>query len=404
MDPVTLAGDQSTPDSANTQGGYRSQEIYLDLAWPLLSGRPLVKSLDLDTAVRYSHFNLFGGYPTWKVSGSYAPDEDIRFRATVGLARRQPAITEAFAGLSAGLTVVQDPCDSVSGLLANPVVAANCRAQGLGATFVQSSPLINIASGGNPHLTPEASHNFTGGVVLTPTFAPGFTVTADYYRYDVKNAIDSLADTDANFIPDTCYESVNLSSALCSLIQRTAFGPNAGQINRILALDSNLGSIVTDGLDFDVGYKHALGAGVTLTADWQSNYLLNFIVDEEGSSTQYAGYFASLANVGSYAHFKSLVATTLQRGPWTLGWRVHFIGPASVLGQDASVTPFARAGAIWYHDLVASYQWRKVVYTVGADNVFDRRPPLLLDGVSNTDLNTYDIDGTFLYFRISAAL
>ena len=115
VDPVTLAGDQAAPDSADTNGAYSSQEVYLDVAWPILAGKPWARSLDLETAVRYSHFNLFGGYPSWKVSGSYAADDNIRFRATVGLARRQPAITEAFAGLSAGITAVQDPCDSVSG-------------------------------------------------------------------------------------------------------------------------------------------------------------------------------------------------------------------------------------------------------------------------------------------------
>ena len=404
MDPVTLAGDQAAPDSANTSGSYNSQEVYLDVVWPLLADMPWVTSLDLDTAVRYSHFNLFGSYPTWKVSGSYAPIPDIRFRFSAGLARRQPAITEAFAGLSAGLTVVQDPCDSVSGLLANPVVAANCHAQGLPAGFVQSSPLINIASGGNPHLTPEASNSFTAGIVLTPGFAPGLTATADYYKYDVKNAIDSLADTDANFIPDSCYESVNLSSPLCALIQRTASGPNAGQINRILAVDSNLGAIITDGVDVDVTYKHLFSNDVRLTVDWQSNYLLNFLVEEEGERTQYAGFFASLVNVGSYAHFKSLLATTVQTGPWTFGWRVHYIGGAAVLGQDASVTPFSSAPAVWYHDLVVSYRAGKVTYTLGADNVTNRTPPVLLDGMSNTNLNTYDIDGPFVYFRISAAL
>ncbi len=404
VDPVDLAGDQAAPDTADTSGGYNSEEAYLDVSWPLLANLPWVRSLDLDTAVRYTHFNLFGGYPTWKVSASYAPDEDIRFRATVGLARRQPAITEAFAGLSAGITAVHDPCDSVSGLLANPVVAANCAAQGLSPHFVQSSPLINIASGGNPHLVPETSHNVTVGVALTPRIAPGLTATADYYRYDIENAIDSLADTDANFIPDTCYESPNLSSPLCSVIQRTASGPNAGQINRILALDSNIDSILTDGLDFDVAYHASLGREVTFNMDWQSNYLLNFIVGAEGTSTQYAGYFASLVNTGSYARFKSLLATTVRAGPWTFGWRVHYIGGAAVLGQDPSATPFASAPAVWYHDLVASYHRGRVTYTVGADNVFDRKPPILLDGQSNTNLNTYDIDGIFAYFRISVAL
>ena len=403
MDPVTLTGDQAAPDSANTNGRYNSQEVYVDVAWPLLADLAYVRSLDLETAVRYSHFNLFGSYPSWKIAGSYAPDNTIRFRATVGVARRQPAITEAFAGLSAGVTAVQDPCDSKSGLLANPTVSDNCRAQHLPANFVQSTPLINIASGGNPHLTPELSNNFTLGAVLTPQLIPGLTATVDYYRYDIKNAIDSLADTDANFIPNTCYESVDLSSPLCALIQRTASGPSAGQINRILALDANLGSIVTDGFDFNVTYKHAFQNDVRLSVDWQSNYLLNFIVNEEGTSVQYAGAFASLVNVGSYARFKSLLATTVQTGPWTFGWRVHYIGGAKVLDQSASV-PFGSAPQVWYHDLVLSYRRKSVTYSLGADNVTNTHPPILLDGQSNTNLNTYDIDGPFVYFRITAAL
>jgi outer membrane receptor protein involved in Fe transport len=68
------------------------------------------------------------------------------------------------------------------------------------------------------------------------------------------------------------------------------------------------------------------------------------------------------------------------------------------------VTPFASAPPIWYHDLVVSYRMNRLTYTIGADNVTNSRPPTLLDGQSNTDLNTYDIDGPFVYFRITAAL
>lgn len=143
---------------------------------------------------------------------------------------------------------------------------------------------------------------------------------------------------------------------------------------------------------------------MTLNIDWQSNYLLNYIEGEEGVSTQYAGHFASLVNTGSYTRFKSLLATTFRGRPWTLGWRVHYIGAATVLSQDASVTPFASAVPIWYHDLVASFHRRRATYTVGADNVTNRRPPLLRDGQSNTNLNTYDIDGTLVYFLLSAAI
>jgi len=39
---------------------------------------------------------------------------------------------------------------------------------------------------------------------------------------------------------------------------------------------------------------------------------------------------------------------------------------------------------------------------VGVNNVTNQKPPILLDGVSNTNLNTYDVDGTFIYFRAVA--
>ena len=403
MDPVSLAGDQAGADTADTSGSYHSAEAYIDVNWPLLANLPWAHTLTFDTAVRYTHFNLFGGYPTWKVSGSYAPDANIRFRATIGLARRQPAITEAFAGLSSTLTTFQDPCDSVSGSRANPVVAANCAAQGLNSNFTQSSPLLNIASGGNPHLKPESSHNLTFGTVLTPKFLKGLSIAADYYQYHIIDAINSLADTNSNFIPETCYESQSLSSPLCALVERTSSGPNAGQINRILALDANVDAIMTDGLDFDVNYRHALSKWASITISWQTNYLLNYSIRSSGETSQYAGHFASLTNTGSYAHVKSLLATTIRAGNWTLGWRVHYIGGATVLDQDPKTTPYTSAPAVWYHDLVASYQHKGVIYTLGVDNVGDRKPPTLLDGLSNTNLNTYDIDGPFIYLRISSS-
>jgi iron complex outermembrane receptor protein len=403
---VTLAGDQATPDSASTNGKYSTREGYLDIAWPLLRGLPLVKSLDADTAARYSDYDLFGSFATWKTSLSYAPDDQLRLRGTLGVARRAPAITEAFGGLAANFVAVQDPCDSHAGESSNPVVAANCAAVGLPSNFVQTSPLINIASGGGCltaatcHIVPETSRSFTLGAVLTPDFLPDFSATIDYYRYKVSDAIDSLADTDANFIPDSCYESVNLSSSLCPLIERTPSGPNAGQINRILGLDENVGTIETDGIEGDLTYQHEWGRGWSVSVDWKANLLFSYRIDEEGETSQYAGKFASLANVGSYTHFKSLAVTTLRKQDWLIGWRINYIGGASVLGQNPTQTPFASAPAVWYHDLVLSYVQDTTTYTVGVDNIFNRKPPILLDGISNTNLNTYDPDGMFFYVRM----
>jgi iron complex outermembrane receptor protein len=403
LDPVTLAGDQAGPNSRDTNGAYHSREVFAKVDLPLLRDLPLAKALEVNGAARYSDFNLYGAFPTWKVSLSWALDDSFRFRATQGLARRPPAIAEAFGGLAANFTVVQDPCDASSGLLSNPVVMANCRAAGLPANFTQNNALINIASGGNPHLTTESSTSFTLGGVFTPKFATGLSASIDYYHYKIRNAIDSLADTNANFIPDACYMSPNLTSPLCADVQRTVSGPNTGQINEILGLDENIGAITSDGIDFDVSYRHAWAEGQSLLIDWQSNLLLNYLLAEQGVTTQYAGAFASLISVGSYARFKSLMTITGRDGPITVAGRINYIGGAKVLGLDPATTPDTSAPPIWYFDMLCSYRVGKVTYSIGANNITNQKPPILLDGVSNTDLNTYDVDGTFVYFRVAAS-
>jgi outer membrane receptor protein involved in Fe transport len=49
----------------------------------------------------------------------------------------------------------------------------------------------------------------------------------------------------------------------------------------------------------------------------------------------------------------------------------------------------------------ASRRWGKFVLMAGVDNVADVRPPLLLDGETNTDTATYDVVGRFVWGKVS---
>jgi len=400
---VTLAGNQSGVDSAPTAGGYDSREFFVAAELPLLDDRDFARVLRADASARQVSTDLFGGFAVWQLDVEWAPVRNLHFRAGIGTARRVPAITEAFGGSTASPTDVTDPCDGLNGLISSPVVAANCRAVGLTRAFRQDSTLIEVANGGDPHLKPEASRNLNTGLVFTSGDDPALRVSADYYRIDVHDAIDSLADANANYIPDQCYESANLSSPLCALITRTPSGPSAGQISRVLAPDQNIGAIETDGIDLGVTYRQSLGGASTLRLDWQTTVLLDYAVQETPGSAfiQEAGTFPNISAAGSLTRWRSLFTTGYDRGPWTVEWSVQFLGGARVLGEPQTL-PFSSAPGIFYHDV--GVDWRRGPFSarVGVDNLTNQRPPTLIDGVTNTNVNTYDVVGRSFYMHADA--
>jgi outer membrane receptor protein involved in Fe transport len=399
---VVLAGDQASPDSAPTSGGYSSREIFLKIDAPLLEDHAWSKSLALDTSSRYVSTTVFGDFAVWQVNGSWVPINDLRFRMGLGTARRVPAITEAFGGSTATALEVTDPCDGVNGLLSNPTVAANCRGLGLTSAFRQASALIAVDNGGNPNLKPESSRNLNAGAEMTPPFISHLTLDADYYRIRIRNAIDSLSDYDPSYIPDACFTSANLSSPLCRMITRTPTGPSAGQISQIQAPDANIGAIDTDGIDAGAHYRIDFGAARILHVDWTATLLLDYRVQETptGAYIQEAGTFPNLASAGSLTRTRGFLATAYDAGPWTWEWSLRYIGPARVLGEDSS-SPFARAPGIFYHDLSVELRSRGVDLALGMDNVANQKPPTLIDGVTNTNPNTYDVVGRYVYLRAS---
>jgi outer membrane receptor protein involved in Fe transport len=404
VDALTARGDQAGDDAAPTSGGYDTAEAYATLAAPLLADLPAIRRLDLSLAARETHTSRYGDFPTFRADLDYVPVRGVHLRAGTGTARRPPAIAEAFGGAASSLQPVGDPCDASAGLRGSAVVDANCRRQGLGPGFTQASPLIDVQSGGNPHLRPERSENETLGLSLDPPGWPFLSASVDWYHYRIRDAIDSLADTDPNLIPDLCYASAGLSSPLCGLISRQAGGGNAGQIGIIRAPDQNVGTIKTDGIEFGLTVRLPQTAAGRLTLDWRTNWLLDYRLRTVGGGgfTQYAGTFPGLSDVGSYARVRSRATADLVRGPWSFGWTGRYVSGAKVLG-DAEGTPYDAAPGILYQDIEVTRRFRRVTATVGIDNLADIRPPVLVDGSTNTDTLTYDVVGRFVWGRVSVA-
>ncbi len=399
--PVTAQGSQAGNDALPTSGGYDSFEAYASLSLPLLKDVFLAHRMDFLLEARFTGTTRYGSFPTLRAVMDYMPVQGVHLRAVSGTARRPPAISEAFLGITGSAQPVTDPCDKASGLRSNPVVNANCLAQGLGPNFTQASSLIDVLSGGNPRLHPEQAENEMLGLTITPPAARWLSASVDYYQYRITSAIDSLADTDPNLIADICYESANLSSDLCRLIMRIGGGGNAGQISSILALDENVGTIKENGIDFSLSAHAPPTKFGVLKLGWQTDWLLDYRLHTDGQPgfTQYAGTFPGLSEVGSYATVRSRATVDWERGSWALGWTGRFISGARVLG-DAPTDLFGKAPDVFYQDLDITRHFGGLTAMAGIDNLADIRPPTLVDGQTNTDTSTYDVLGRVFWARL----
>jgi outer membrane receptor protein involved in Fe transport len=397
--------DSSYDQALPTAGHYDVWELYGELNIPVLADMPFIRRLDLEGAFRYSDYSLFGDATTYKFGVDYQPVEDVRFRVSRSSAFRAPAISELFQGQDVNQITVTDPCDASNGLRKpGSAVDANCTAAGAGPGFVSQGAAAT--QGGNASLRPETAREWSAGTVVKPHWIPGLTLSADYYRIDLEKAIDQ--DGLPDYILAQCYGSAGLASPACASVSRD---PATGQIAFLYAPRSNIGAIKTDGLDFALDYDapaadFGLPLPGQLSFDFSATYLLHFDQqDAPGASFQhFAGTFGPNDGLhGSYTHLRARLETVYSQDAWSVGYDARLIGGAKVLAADSSVQAFTQVSDVYYHDIFAQYRLGKATFTFGIDNLLDRKPPLVIDGNTNTNPLTYDVVGRYLYLKGSIA-
>ena len=199
---------------------------------PILKDVPLVQTLDADLAGRYTDYSISGSVETWKIGLNWHVNDDVYFRGTTSVDIRAPTLNDLYS-----------PKTSNSGPFLDPLTNFNPGG-------------IQTVSGGNPDLVPEVSRTYTGGIVLTPTFIPGLTASADYYQITLKNAIANISGTNAA-IANICIASGG-SSPFCSLYDRPFPYTNTTPANYPTLIRSqslNAAFNVTEGEDYEVNYN-----------------------------------------------------------------------------------------------------------------------------------------------------
>ncbi|GIU32497.1 TonB-dependent receptor domain-containing protein [Shewanella sp. MBTL60-007] len=245
----TIFGNTVNPMS----GEYDVTEFAAEFSIPLLSDTFLVHDLGLDLAYRWMDYNTAGQDDAWKVGLNWAPIEDLRFRATRSKSVRAPNIGELFSPKIQTFESFTDVCDKINVELGPDANRKrNCQATGLpeGWNPTEEWYLSNHpgSNAGNPDLKAETSNDYTVGAVYTPSYLDGFSITVDYWAFEIDDAINYIGvDTAVRY----CYDSESLDNIYCDLFTRDA---TTGDIIDFVQSPVNSASFNVKGLDIEGQY------------------------------------------------------------------------------------------------------------------------------------------------------
>ena len=287
-----------------------------------------------------------------------------------------------------------------------------------GRGYEQINPQLSVTTGGNSELLPETSNSYTLSLVYGPSWAKqksfidDLTLELTYFRIDLGGAIQAL---DAQVQLDRCVNT--LDPVLCAGINRTGTGIINGFDNQL----SNIGGIVTDGLDLTLSYSAPRMPSGRYRVTSSSSYLLRF-----NESIPSANGFEDVTRAGKevgdpergFPRFKSSLILDWFRGDLAASLTFRYIHsltescrgfgdyPGTCSDPDAdddslsknllAPTVYGDAQVTWTPRTLDS----RLDITAGVNNLFNQEPPFCYScALNGFDASTYDIPGVFGYLR-----
>ncbi|WP_199041597.1 TonB-dependent receptor [Sphingomonas mollis] len=237
--------------------------------------------------------------------------------------------------------------------------------------------------GGNPDVRPESSKTVSAGIILTPAFATGLRISADWTRIKKRDVYFNPAFTlqfgDADFF--ATFLAANPDRVIRA---QPSDGYTVGRITSLDASIVNLLGASTEAVDFVLEYDKSLFGG-NLTMISRGTFVRSLVVESFPGvpPVDYAGVvpqdFASAGGANGTLRWRGSAAANWTKDSLNLGWQVRYIDRYA-LNEERSVV--AAQGSAYvksqiYHDINASYQVIPgTTMLVGVNNVFNSRPPL----------------------------
>jgi len=427
-DSAFSTGDLAGQGAATlpVSGSFNVKEFFTEVRIPIAQDS-WVYDFTITGGYRYSDYSTGVNTDTFKIEGEFAPIRDFRIRGGFNRAVRAPTVQDLFAPNLVALDGSSDPCAGFVLTAAN----TGCLAQGLSVgQFVAPNPAdqYNGFVGGNANLQPEIADTYTAGVVITPSFLPGFTASVDYFNIDIAQAIGGIG---SDTILAAC--TATADPFFCGLINRDPTGSlwrSAGGFTTNVT--QNIGGFKTSGIDGQVNYNTEIGDLGTLTFNFLGTYLDTLVTD---TGVSIPGLDQTFDCVGLYGNVcgspnpewrhQARVGFNFRNGIGaSVRWRYFDgVGLDSVSsntnlsntgGTGPSPGGVARPGAagfdaVNYFDLTFTFDaGDNFNFVLGANNVLDKAPPTTGSqacpaGACNGNVfaQTYDALGRYLFAGVT---
>jgi iron complex outermembrane receptor protein len=429
LDSGVQSGQITGNSGGNTFGDYDVNSLFAEFNIPIVSGVTAIEMLEAGFGVRYDDYSTIGSNTSFMGSIRWQPIQSLLLRASYSDVFREPNISELFTPNAESFPPAQDPCSGNNTLPGCGDVPAG---------WIQPDSQVRSIVGGNPNLDPESGDSFTAGVAWSPEFAPGFSMTVDYWKISLDDAIAPLS---AQNILSSCANTADPVS--CALITRFS----SGDIDFVFSDNQNLGSYKREGLDFnfkyslnsdwglfkfDLDWTHMLKAEVVPFAGYQNPFYCtggvgscvdndgDGVVDNSLSYVDQKGVADGLQPINTTGievipDNKARFAADWGMGDFGISWVMTWIdsidyicGPGFPCAGDLVGTSFTTAPVSdikvksqSYHDLFFTYNRWATTFMLGITDLTDNKPPLIDTGAAQTSPETYRMAGRQVLFRIT---
>jgi iron complex outermembrane recepter protein len=308
-----------------------------------LNGKP-IKMLEVDAAVRYDHYDTYGGSATPKFGLKFTPIEMLTLRGTWGKGFRAPSISESGnSGIAFG-----------EGNGFDPVLCPNGTPNVKG-TFNNwcSYPITGIEPG-NPNLKAVTSTNATIGVIFEPI--KEFNASVDWYRVQLNNDILSATVGGlSNFA--SLVRGSQETIPVCT--NTTTGGVPCTTVNQLTPVGApvylnfpylNAGSTKTSGIDVEMQGHFDLGDIGRLTAQVDYTYISQYEITVAGATFDVDGTHGPSGVSGDTGNPKqrAVASLTWDKGPATATLTANYIGAFKITdpstGFDTCLTALQTSG------------------------------------------------------------
>ena len=325
-----------------------------------------IYALNLSASGRWDHYSDFGGTFNPKVGLTWEPVHWAKLRGTWGKSFQAPSLADG-AG-AAPPDVFAFPMV----IFANPAVAP---APGQAQIFL---------GGGGPDLKPQKSTTWSVGFDVQPPVVEGLSMSLNYYNIRFKNLIDippvfnpSVFYTlfTGNYIMNPTVEQVLALAAQApgGLAEVSPYTVTPGQVYSIAdGRRTNLASVHTDGLDFQVNYQTDVSFGQVY-----GNIAGAYVLTRKEKAVAGAA-FSNTVNAQSRFSLSTTLGTVIGnlRAQATFnrlgGWDV---APTPQNLDQSRIKAFNVVNTFVQYEFDGEGVYKDLALTLNVDNIFNQDPP-----------------------------